>query len=97
MATKNVNAITAKLLEDCDPGPRRWWRVSLVKNVAKDPIKVELMESQIEGKTALSEPIGFLRTIATPEKVKLAADTLLVMVGDYAKVIGNYNLQDGES
>lgn len=80
-----------------EPGPGRWWKVELVKNVSKDPIKISLMQSQIEGRTALSESIGFLRTIATPEKVAEAADKVLVMVGDYAKVIGNYGLSKGES
>lgn len=92
MTTKN--AATARLLEGVDAGPGRWWKVELIKNVSTKPIKVSLMQSQVEGRTALSEPIGFLRTIATPEKVREAADEVLVMVGDYAKVIGEYGVTD---
>lgn len=84
------NAETANLLKEVDPGEGRWWKVELIKNVRTEPIKVSLMQSMIPGRTALSEPIGFTRTIATPEKVCEAADRVLVMVGDYAKVIGSY-------
>lgn len=88
------NAATAALLEGVNPGPGRWWKVELVKNVSTKPIKVTLMQSQVEGRTALSEPIGYVRTIATPEKVRAAADEVLVMVGEYAAVIGEYGVSD---
>lgn len=91
------NATTAKLLEGVDPGPQRWWKVELVKNVSTKPIKVSLMESQVEGKTALSSPVGFLRTIAVPERIREAAEELVVMVGGYEGVIGSYGLKDGEN
>lgn len=91
------NAQTAKLLEGVDPGEGRWWKVELVKNVEKNPIKVILMQSQRPGRTALSEPIGFKRTIATPEAVREAADYILVQEGSYAEVIGSFGLKDGES
>lgn len=79
-----------------EPGKGRWWKVELVKNASTKPIKVTLMESQVEGRTALSTAIGHTRTIATPAAVEAAADLVLVMVGDYADVIGNYNLKEGE-
>lgn len=92
MTTKNAK--TAALLEGIDAGQGRWWKVELIKNVATKPIKVTLMQSQIEGRIALSEPIGFVRTIATPEAVRKAADEVLVQVGDYMKVIGEYGVSD---
>lgn len=97
MAIKDApadNAVTANLLKEVDPGPGRWWEVELIKNVSTKPIKVSLMQSQVPGRVALSEPIGYVRTIATPEKVREAADEVLVMVGDYAKVIGRYGVTD---
>lgn len=90
----DINARTVELLATVDPGPGRWWKVELIKNVATKPIKVSLMQSQVPGRTALSEPIGFTRTIATPEKVREAAELVLVQVGDYAKVIGMYGVTD---
>jgi len=92
------NAVTATLLDEtAHPGEGRWWKVDLIKNVSSKPIKVTLMQSQVTGRTALSEPIGFVRTIATPEAVAKAADEVLVMVGDYAKVVGTYGLTEGQS
>lgn len=88
------NATTAALLEGVDAGVGRWWKVELLKNVATKPIKVTLMESQVQGRIALSVPIGFTRTIATPKAVKEAADLVLVQVGDYLKVIGDYGVTD---
>lgn len=85
------------LLKDTDPGPGRWWKVELVKNVSTKPMKVTLMESQVEGRTGLSQPIHNVRTIATPEAIKEAADLILVQVGGYAELVGNYGLKDGES
>ena len=97
MFMSNQNSVTRKLLEGIDAGESRWWKVELVKNVSSKPIKVSLMQSQVAGRTALSEPIGFVRTIATPEKVREAADEVLVMVGGYAAVIGSYGITEGQS
>ena len=91
------NVANRTLLEGIDAGEGRWWKVELVKNVSSKPIKVSLMQSQVPGRTALSEPIGFIRTIATPEKVREAADEVLVMVGGYAKVVGDYGITEGQS
>lgn len=87
--------LTAKLLEAVDPGPGRFWRVELVKNAAKDPIKVSLMKSMVEGRRAFSEPLAYTRTIATPEAVADAADKVLVMVGGYEDVVGDYPIEKG--
>lgn len=92
MAPKN--AATARYLEGIDAGEGRWWKVELVKNAATRPIRVTLMESQVEGRIALSARIGHTRTIATPEAVRDAADLVLVQVGDYLKVIGDYGVTD---
>lgn len=90
-----INAITASALPAAGDG--RWWKVDLVKNVSSKPIKVTLMQSQVPGRTALSEPLGFVRTIATTEAVAKAADEVLVMVGGYATVVGSYGVTVGQS
>lgn len=90
----NNNAETAKLLASVDPGVDRWWKVELVKNVSTKPIKVTLMQCVVPGRRALSEPIGFTRTIASPEKIREAADLVLAMVGEYESVIGEYPAED---
>jgi hypothetical protein len=87
------NAVTALLLSEVDPGPDRWWRVELLKNVALKPIKVSLMQGQVPGRRKLSEPIGFVRTIADPAKVREAAELVLSQVGDYLKVVGDYPME----
>jgi hypothetical protein len=92
------NAQTAKLLEEsAAPGKGRWWKVELVKNATKDPIKVTLMESQVEDRIALSSALMSARCIATPNAVAEAADRVLAMVGGYAKVVGRYGVKDGEN
>ena len=78
------------LLSCIDPGEDHWWKVELIKNVATKPIKVTLMKSMVPGRAAFSEPIGFVRTIATREAVRNAADLVLVQVGGYADLIGDY-------
>jgi len=75
-----------------DPGAGRWWKVELVKNVQKNPIKITLMEEAVAGRRALSTALAFGRTIAAPSKVAEAADMVLAQVGEYAKVIGEYPL-----
>lgn len=89
----NQTALTAKLLEAVDPGPGRFWRVELVKNAAKDPIKVSLMKSLVDGRRAFAEPLAYTRTIATSEMVAEAADKVLVMVGGYESVVGDYPVE----
>jgi len=71
-------------------GKDRWWKVELVKNVEKNPIKVTLFESQRSGTTALSSALGFARCDASIERVKEAAEIVLIRVADYNKVIGEY-------
>jgi hypothetical protein len=73
-----------------EAGPGRWWDVTVVKNAATKPIKVTLMESQVPGRKGLSSPLGYSRTIATAKAVETAADLVLVQVGGYADVIGQY-------
>ena len=87
---ESTKEVTAKLLETADPGPGRFWRVELIKNVSREPIKVTLMQSIVEGRRAFSEPLGFARTIATSAAVAEAADKVLVMVGKYEAVVGEY-------
>lgn len=88
-----MNTQTAKLLAEINSGAGRWWKVELEtadKRVVANPIKVSLMETQVEGKLNLSTRICTVRTIADPQKIREAADRVLVMVGDYHNVIGNY-------
>lgn len=86
------NAATDKALAAVNPGPGRWWKVELVKNAAKDPIRVTLMEEVVPGRRAFSTPLGYRRTIATPSKVAEAADEVLAAVGGYLAVVGEYPL-----
>lgn len=67
-----------------------WWKVELIKNVSTKPIKVTLMLSQVPGRSGLSTPISHARSIATPAAVALAADLVLVQVGGYMDLIGEY-------
>lgn len=78
------------------PGKGRFWRVELVKNVQKNPIKITLMEELVEGRRGMASPIAFERTIAVPGKIAEAAEIVLVAAGDYAKVIGDYPVSETE-
>ncbi len=91
-----LNAVTDKALASVNPGPGRWWKVELVKNVVKDPIRVTLMESAVEGRRAFSTPLAQARTIAVPSKIAEAADGILASVGGYLSVVGEYPLEGGE-
>lgn len=82
-----MNAETAKALPD--PGPKRWWRVSLNAKYKATPITVTLMESIGRGR-ALSSPLAFETCIADPGEVGKTAAIILARVGDYAKVVGEY-------
>lgn len=85
----------AKLLADIDTGaPDRWFKVEVVKGQSSKPIKVTLMESQRPGFN-LSSALTFTRCNASEAEVILAAETLVVMIGDYAKVIGEYPAKNG--
>ena len=82
---------TANYLADLDTGgPNRWFEVTLVKGRVKEPIKVTLMEGQKPGFTQLSSAIGVGYAIATEESVRKAAEQIILNVGDYAKVIGQF-------
>lgn len=75
-----------------NPGKGRFWRVELVKNVQKNPIKITLMEELVEGRRGMASPLAFERTVAVPSKIKEAAEIVLVAAGDYKSVIGDYPL-----
>jgi hypothetical protein len=84
---------TAHVLENLDAGPGRYWRVELVANAAKDPIRVTLMEKlRIDVGRGVSTKLAYTRTLATPAKGEEAARRLLATVGGYKDLIGEYPL-----
>jgi len=80
----------AEALKSVDPGEGRFWDVSLVKRATSNPIKVTLMEELVKGRRAMASELFSLRTIAVVDKVRETAEKVLVMVGGYAEVVGQY-------
>ena len=73
-------------------GEGRWWRVTHNAKSRTNPIVIQLMESMTPGRTALSRPIGFEYTVASAKALREAAETVLARVGDYDKVVGDYQV-----
>lgn len=88
------NKRTADLLPEAGEG--RYWLVELMKRRENNPIKVTLMQSLVPGRKGLAEEIGHAFTVAVPEKVRDAADLVLVKVGGYESVIGTYGEPTGK-
>lgn len=80
------NGKLAKLMPH--PGAGRWWKVELMRNAARTPIKVTLMEEVVDGRRAISSALMYKRTVATPEEVSETARKLLEEVGAYESLIG---------
>jgi len=83
---------TEQLLPEAGKG--RWWKVALDKKAPPaSPIRVSLMEMiEVEGKTTrtISTEIGYSRSIAEPKNISHAAHRVLVRVGGYIDVVGEY-------
>lgn len=75
-------------------GKDRWWRITHNAKSRVNPITITLMESVVPGRKALSRPIGFDHTIASWKALAETADLVLARVGDYAKVIGDYQTEE---
>lgn len=89
----NVTAISADRLGSAslpEAGEGRFWRVEHNPKSRTNPITVKLMEYVVPGRTVLSRQIGFDYTIASWKAVSETAELILAKVGDYAKVIGDY-------
>lgn len=71
------------------PGVNRMWRVEIVKNVERNPIKVTLMEHVIDGSNFYT-PLHYRRTTAEPTKVLGACEAILGDVADYETLTGDY-------
>lgn len=74
-------------------GEGRWWKVTHNAKSRTNPITIQLMECYTPGREALSKVIGFEYTTASWKALADAADLVLARVGDYDKVIGNYQVE----
>lgn len=72
-----------------NPGRNRMWRVEVIKNVDRNPIKVTLMERVLDG-SLLYTPLAHRRTVAVPAKVVSTCDAILEDVSEYASIVGDY-------
>lgn len=75
-----------------DAGPDRFWRVDHNPKSRTNPITIRLMECMTPGRAALSRTIGFEYTVASAKALREAAETVLARVGDYDKVVGDYQV-----
>lgn len=73
-----------------DPGTDRFWKIELVRNVDRNPIKVVLMERIVPG-SKLGTALIHRRTVAVPRKIVETAESLLTDAGEYASIIGTYS------
>lgn len=71
-------------------GTDRWWRVTHNAKSRVNPITLQLMENQVPGKPGLAKVIGFDYTIASTKALKATAEIIQARVGDYDKVVGDY-------
>lgn len=75
-------------------GHGRWWRVTHNPKSRVNPITIELKESMTPGRKGLSRTIGFEYTTASWKALSEAADLVLARVGDYDKVVGDYQIEE---
>lgn len=71
-------------------GEGRWWEIRHNPKSRTNPITIRLMEQMVPGRTALSRAIGFEYSTASWKDLAEKAELVLARVGDYAKVIGDY-------
>ena len=76
-----------------DPGKDRFWKIELVRNVDRNPIKVILMERITPG-SKLGTALIHRRTVAVPRKVIETAEALLTDASEYASIVGTYAKDD---
>jgi hypothetical protein len=76
-----------------EAGEDRWWRV-IVKpgSGTAAPMEIALMECQRPGSKALSRVLNSARAVATVQALAEAAERILVQVGDYEKLQGDYGI-----
>lgn len=73
-------------------GPGRWWRViPYPKNLSK-PIAIQLMESRVAGRKAMSSVLNTEPTVAQKPDLIEAAENILIRIADYKKYMGDYGL-----
>lgn len=90
---KPENAATAAAMPDAGLG--RWWRVTVDRKSNLKPIRVSLMENldAAKGRKSLATELNFDRTTADRDSVVKAAETILLRIGSYETVIGEYNTE----
>lgn len=74
-------------------GTDRWWKITHNPKSRTNPITIQLMEQMTPGRKALSRVIGFEYTTASWKALSEAAETVLARVGDYDKVVGDYQVE----
>lgn len=77
-----------------EAGTDRWWRITHNPKSRTQPITITLMEQMTPGRKALSRAIGFEYATASWKDLAEKADLVLARVGDYAKVIGDYQIEE---
>lgn len=75
-------------------GPGRFWEITHNPKSRTNPITIRLMEQHTPGRRGLSRAIGFEYTTASWKALSEAADLVLARVGDYDKVVGDYQLEE---
>lgn len=75
-----------------DAGEGRFWRITHNPKSRTNPITIQLMEQMTPGRAALSRVIGFDYTTASWKALSEAAEAVLARVGDYDKVVGDYQV-----
>lgn len=76
-----------------EAGADRWWKITHNPKSRTNPITIQLMEHYTPGRTALSRPIGYEYTTASWKALADAAELILARAGDYAKVVGEYQVK----
>lgn len=71
----------------------RWWEIRHNPKSRTQPITIRLMEQWTPGRKALSRAIGFEYSTASWKDLAEKAELVLARVGDYAKVVGDYQIE----
>lgn len=76
-----------------EPGVDRFWKVSHQPRNRANPMRVELRESIVPGRTNMSTLVGYENTVASAKAIAEAANLVLTRVGDYHRLVGEYGVE----
>jgi hypothetical protein len=88
----NTTPFDPQLLPDV--GESRFWRITHEPRSRKTPVKVTLMQ-YLPGtgtKPSFAHPLGYENTVAVPEEIYLAAETVQVRCERIDEVVGDHGL-----